>query len=109
MGQSAGGYPETLARQAGQLHQIREGSRLVTLREQAHAGLGQIGQLARRRASEILRIPHEARLGNCSALVKWGGGYPSRIAGPAHGKSHLTPGSVPIRVDRWPRVSRPGS
>ena len=94
MGQSAGGHPDTLARQAGQLHQIHEGGRLVILREQAHAGLGDISQLTRRRASEILRIPHKARLGNCSALVKWAGGYQSRIAGLAHG-AHIS------RLDRW--------
>ncbi len=83
MGQSAGGHPEAFPRQSGQLHQIREGGRLVTLRKQAHAGLGDIGQLARRRASEILRIPHKARLGNCGAWVKWAGRWPGRIAGPA--------------------------
>jgi hypothetical protein len=32
------------------------------LREQAHTDLGEVGQLTRRRASEIFPIPHRARV-----------------------------------------------
>ena len=109
MGQSAGGHPEALSRYAGQLDQIPEPGGVVTLREQAHAGLGDIGQLARRRMSKILPIPHRARLFNCYAWVKSAGGCPGRIAGPGTQQPRLTPGSVPSRVDRLPRVSRPGN
>jgi hypothetical protein len=43
MGQGAGGDPEALATQAGQFNQITESRRIVNLREEAHAGLGEIG------------------------------------------------------------------
>ena len=40
MGQGTGGQPKGLSRQAGQVQQIPEGGRVVTLREQADACLG---------------------------------------------------------------------
>jgi hypothetical protein len=79
------------------------------LREQAHAGLGDFGQLARRRVSKILPIPHRARLFNCYAWVKSAGGSPARIAGSGTQQPRLRPGSVPSRLDRLPRVSRQGN
>ena len=39
-----------------------EGRRILTLREQPHACLSEIGQFTRRRMSEILPTPHTARL-----------------------------------------------
>ena len=62
MGQGAGGRPEALTRQSRQSQQMCEGGRIVTLREEAHACRGEIRQLTRRFASEMLPIPHRARL-----------------------------------------------
>ncbi len=62
MGQGTGGQSKGLPRQAGQFQQIPEGGRVLTFREQADACLGEIGQVARCRVSEILPVPHRARL-----------------------------------------------
>jgi len=62
MGESAGGHSNGLSRQTGQFEQIPERRRILTLREQAHTDLGEVGQLTRRRASEIFPIPHRARV-----------------------------------------------
>jgi hypothetical protein len=51
-----------LSHQTGQFQQIPEGCRVLTFREQADACLGEIGQVARCRVSEILPVPHRARL-----------------------------------------------
>jgi hypothetical protein len=61
MGQGASGDPEAFATQTGQFNQITESGRIITLREQAHAGLGEIGQFAWRRTRKIFPTPHTAR------------------------------------------------
>jgi len=62
MGQGAGGQSKGLSHQAGQFQQIPEGGRVLTFREPADACLGEIRQVARCHASEILLVPHRARL-----------------------------------------------
>lgn len=111
MGQGAGGNPEALATQAGQFNQITESGRIITLREQAHAGLGQIGQFAWRCPSKIFLTPHTARfvvlpdLGQVRSIdglmrTVWRveSAAPGR-AGP-HVVDHSVVGAVCSRVDR---------
>jgi len=62
MGQSAGGNPKGFAYQARQFQQMPKCGRIVTLREEANACLGEIGQLSWRCVSKILPVPHTARL-----------------------------------------------